>query len=130
VGDVLPNALALRAAKRHDPDGFLQVAEAASPAIGLGAVLTLVSGVGLVLQSDAWRFSMPWIVAGIAMIVIAGTAESVYFVRQLAAIRTTVDQQGKDAPEVAARLERVTHVAAVINALVVVVVWLMVFKPA
>jgi uncharacterized membrane protein len=128
-GDVVLNMLALQAYRSRDPAGFLQVAKTASPVIGSGAVLTLLSGLGLVLQSDAWRFSMAWIIAGIAMIVMAGAAESIYFGKQLQAIRSTLDEKGADAPEIAGFLRKVVTAATVINALFFVVVWLMVFKP-
>ncbi len=77
----------------------------------------------------SWRFSMAWIIAGIAVIVIAGAAESIYFRKKLQAIQSTLDEKGPDAPEIAGLLGKVAGAAAVINVLFFVVVWLMVFKP-
>lgn len=128
-GDVLLNTVAFRAYKRRDASGLLQSVEAATPAIGTGAVLTLLSGAGLVLESSAWQFTTPWVLAGIAMVVIAGSAESIYFGRQLTAIRAILDTKGREAPEIAEVLWKVVCAAAAINVMFVVVVWLMVFKP-
>ncbi len=128
-GDVVLNVLALQASRDRDPAALLQAAKTTTPVIGTGAVLTLLSGLALVLQSEAWRFSMAWIMAGLAVMVIAGAAESIYFRKKLGAIRSTLDEKGPEAPEIAGLLRKVAGAAAVINVLFFVVVWLMVFKP-
>jgi hypothetical protein len=120
--------LALQAAKDRDPTVLLKTVHTASPGIGIGAVLTLLSGIGLVLQSEVWRFSMIWIVAGIAMILVAGATEGTFFSKKLKAIQSMLDETGPDTPEIAVLLQKIATVATVINVLFFVVIWLMVFK--
>ena len=46
------------------PRQFLDLAELAGRAIGVGAVLTLLSGIALVVESDVWSFSMGFVLLG------------------------------------------------------------------
>ena len=129
-GDILLNVLAFRASEKSNIEEFLSIANSASPVIGTGAILTILGGVGLVLYSAAWSFLSFWIVAGLVMLVIAGTAESVYFKMKLKRISLLLSTQGPETPEITTSLYRLVRVGAVINVLFIIVIWLMIFKPA
>lgn len=107
---------------------FLKFAELAGRAIGVGAALTLITGIGLVLESDVWGFSMFFVLFGIAALVISGAIDSLYTRRRTRAIEATVEDEGSDSARAAADLRRVAVVNAVVIVLLVAVIWTMVFK--
>jgi uncharacterized membrane protein len=128
-GDIVLNVLAWQTSKDRNPEGFLQIVKAATPVIGGGAVLTLISGLWMIGQNEIWQFSMGWVLAGIAMIIIAGVAESIYFGLQLQMIRSELIEKGPQSPRIAVCMSNIVKVGAIINVLFIVVIWLMVFKP-
>lgn len=128
-GDIILNILTLKFYRDRDANGFLKIVRSVSPVVGIGAVLTLPSGIGLVLQSSTWSFSMFWILSGIFMVVIAGISESIYFSKQVRTIQSILTEKGPDNTEITTRMRHIIKVAAIINLLFLIVIWLMVFKP-
>ena len=128
-GDIILNILALKSYKEQDVNGFLKVVKWISPVVGIGAILTLPSGIGLVLQSSVWSFSMFWVLSGLFMVVIAGISESIYFSKQLREIQSILTEQVSDNTEVTTRMKHIIRIAFIINLLFLIVIWLMVFKP-
>ncbi len=127
-GDILLNVFAYRARRDGEVAAFLRTAETSTKVITVGAVLTIVTGIGLVLAEDAWRFTTGFVIVGIVVILIAGAADGTYFGKQVKAIGELVEEK-PDSPEIKARLTRIARAAVVINVLFLVVVWAMVFKP-
>ena len=128
-GDIILNMLALKSYKEQDVNGFLKVVKWISPVVGIGAILTLPSGIGLVLQSNVWSFSMLWILSGLFMVIIAGISESIYFSQQVRKIQSILTEQVSDDNEVTTRMKHIIRIAFIINLLFLIVIWLMVFKP-
>ena len=128
-GDIILNILALKSYKEQDVNGFLKVVKWISPVVGIGAILTLPTGIGLVLQSSVWSFSMFWVLSGLFMVVIAGISESIYFSKQLREIQSILTEQVSDNTEVTTRMKHIIRIAFIINLLFLIVIWLMVFKP-
>ena len=110
------------------PRQFLSLADRAGRAVGIGAGLTLLTGIALVVESDFWGFSMFFVWFGIAALVISGAVDSVFTRRQTAAIEAAIEDDGPDSPKVIAGFQRVARVNAVVIVLLVFVVWTMVFK--
>jgi uncharacterized membrane protein len=128
-GDIILNILALKSYKEQDVNGFLKVVKWISPVVGIGAILTLPTGIGLVLQSSVWSFSMFWVLSGLFMVVIAGISESIYFSKQLREIQSILTEQVSDNTKVTTRMKHIIRIAFIINLLFLIVIWLMVFKP-
>lgn len=128
-GDIILNILALKSYKEQDVNGFLKVVKWISPVVGIGAILTLPSGIGLVLQSSVWSFSMFWVLSGLFMVVIAGISESIYFGKQVRTIQSILTEQVSEDTGITARMKHIIRIAAIINLLFLIVIWLMVFKP-
>lgn len=128
-GDIILNILAIKAFKDRDATGFLKIVKSVSPVVGIGAILTLPSGIGLVLQSSTLSFSMFWILSGIFMVVIAGISESIYFSKQVLTIQSILTEKGSDDKGIMSRMRHIINVAAIVNLLFLIVIWLMVFKP-
>ncbi len=115
---------------RRAPRQFLDAAKLAGRAIGVGAVLTLLSGIALVfVESDVWSFSMGFVLFGIATIVISGAVDALYFRKQTSAIEVAIEEGGPESPEVHAGLLRLARANAIVILLYVATVWAMVFKP-
>ncbi len=112
------------------PRQFLKMADLAGRAIGIGAALTLVTGIGLVLESDFYGFSITFVLVGIGAILIAGAVEGMYSSRKLKAAKAAVeDDEGADASNVGESLRQVMMVNVGVLALLVFAIWAMVFKP-
>lgn len=111
------------------PRQFLKMADLAGRAIGIGAALTLVTGIGLVLESDFYGFSMTFVLIGIGAILIAGAVEGMYSSRKVKAAKAAVEEDGPEAAGVGASLRQVMMVNVGVLALLVFAIWAMVFKP-
>jgi uncharacterized membrane protein len=87
-------------------------------------LLVIASGVTMVILSDAWAFSQPWIYLALALIVI----EFVAGYRDLDRLKKG-REAGVETPEFAAALKAYMRFAPLAIALLGAVVVLMVFKP-
>jgi hypothetical protein len=128
-GVIVNNLLARYTRKTGNLTGFLENVKILGPVIAIGAMITLIAGIGLVLNNPVLHFSMLWIIAGITMIVVGGITESAYFKRKLKAIEIILNENGNDSPDAVLILTRVINVSSVLNVMLLIVVWLMVFKP-
>jgi hypothetical protein len=111
------------------PRQFLKLADVAGRAIGIGAVLTLVTGIALVLENDFYGFSMTFVLIGIGGLLISGAVDGMFTRRKVAALQAALDEEGSDAPGIGEGLRRVTMVNAAVIGILVFVIWAMVFKP-
>ncbi len=111
------------------PRQFLKLADVAGRAIGIGAALTLVTGIALVLESDFYGFSMTFVLIGIGGLLISGAVDGMFTRKRVAALQATMDEEGPDAPGIGEGLRRVMMVNAAVIGILVFVIWAMVFKP-
>ena len=128
-GVAILNLLGRHTRKNGDLAVFLKSAKTIGPVVGISAMLTLFAGIGLVLNNPVLHFSMIWIIAGIAMIAIGGITESAFFRKKVKALAVIVSEKGNGTPEAALILNKVVNVSTVLNAMLLLVIWLMVFKP-
>lgn len=87
-------------------------------------LLVIATGVTMVVVSDAWAFSQPWIYLALALIVI----EFVTGYRDLERLKTT-REGGVETPEFARAVRAYMRFAPLAIAMLGAVVVLMVFKP-
>lgn len=111
------------------PRQFLKLADVAGRAIGIGAALTLVTGIALVLESDFYGFSMTFVLIGIGGLLISGAVDGMFTRKRVAALQAKMDEEGPDAPGIGEGLRRVMMVNAAVIGILVFVIWAMVFKP-
>lgn len=111
------------------PRQFLKLADVAGRAIGIGAALTLVTGIALVLESDFYGFSMTFVLIGIGGLLISGAVDGMFTRRRVAALQAALDEESSDAPGIGEGLRRVMMVNAAVIGILVFVIWAMVFKP-
>ena len=111
------------------PRQFLRMADLAGRAIGIGAALTLVTGIGLVLEGG-YGFSTTFVLVGIGAILIAGAVEGMYSSRKMKAAKAAIeDDEGANASSVGESMRQVMMVNIGVLALLVFAIWAMVFKP-
>ena len=92
-------------------------------------VITLLAGVGLVLESDVWGFSMGWIIFAIVVVIASAILGMAFYAPQLRAVMEIVDENGPDDPDLAPRLRRIAVVFNIEVLFLIAVVFAMVFKP-
>lgn len=110
------------------PRQFLKMADLAGRAIGIGGALTLVTGIGLVLEIDRYGFTTTFVLIGIGTMLLAGAVEGMYARKKVAAVQAAVDE-GQEGADIGDSLRRVMMVNAGLIALLVFAIWAMVFKP-
>lgn len=118
----------IQAIRRGSVAEFLEMVEATALLPMIGALLLLATGIGMILVVDAWSITSGFVLIGLAVILVSGTTESAYFGRQAVALRALLDRSETTA-EIGSRLRGLLRVALVLDALFLLVVWAMVFKP-
>lgn len=118
----------IQAIRRGSVAEFLEMVEATALLPMVGALLLLATGIGMILVVDAWSITSGFVLVGLAVILVSGTTESVYFGRQAAALRSALDRP-EAYREISSRLGGLLRVALILDALFLFVVWAMVFKP-
>jgi uncharacterized membrane protein len=88
----------------------------------------LLTGVALVLTGAGWSFTQPWILAALALLVVAFLIGAVYLSRVGAAL-LRVAGEGAGSADVRAVLDRWLLGYGAVLLILVAVVWDMVFKP-
>lgn len=121
-------AMVLQARRTGRVAELLDSVEQTAPIPAVGGLLVLGSGIGLVLVVDAYGILSGFVLIGIGVIVVSGAAESIYFGRQVTAIRGLL-QDATRPGEVRLRLTRLLRAAVAVDVLYLLVIWAMVFKP-
>lgn len=144
-GTVFLNGLYGQQAKRRQGVGGLaivQATESVAKVAGLFIYAVFISGILLVLENDAWSFGDPWISAAMGLYIVAlGLSHGLLQpnVRKMSALMSELVAAGPPPegaagpPPQVAELERrgrvVGIVSAVLNVAVVVILYLMIWKP-
>ncbi|HWL65106.1 MAG TPA: DUF2269 family protein [Actinomycetota bacterium] len=93
------------------------------------AILTLVTGVVLVLTSNgAYTFEDPFVVAGIAGIVISGVLGGTYYAKAAQSISAAVNERGLEDAGTRSQLDRLRLIAWVETAMLLGIELLMVYR--
>lgn len=96
---------------------------------GPAAAIVLIFGLLMVWQSDAWSFGQTWVWLSLVLAVAAMGVGAAFYGPEGARIGAITAERGPDDPEVKRRVARVAMVNRVEVAVMVVIVFLMVFKP-
>ena len=127
-GDIMLNVLVYQARSDGEVANFLRTAATSTKVITVGAVLTLLMGIGLVVADEVYGFTTGFVIVGFVVILIGGAADGTYFNKQVEAISALLEEN-PGSPEINVRLGSIGRAAAVINVLFLAAVWAMVFKP-
>lgn len=93
-----------------------------SPAAGL----TLIFGILMVLEHDGFEFTQAWILVGLSAIALSAIMGMGFLGPQSKRLVTEIEA---DDPGAVGRLRAIARVAYLDNAILLVAVWAMVFKP-
>ena len=94
------------------------------------SLFTVVFGVALVATQPGYRFTDLWILIGFGGIILSGVAQMTVAERANRRFLHVAEQHGLDHPEVAGAARRLTVGSAADIAILLIVVWAMVAKPA
>lgn len=133
-GGVATQFFALRALRSREP-GRLSAFAADVEWVGnrvfmLAALLTLVAGLALVLESDAWGFGDDWIVIALALFAVTFVAGAAFFGPESGRISKLVASEGADSPAVQARIRRILVLSRLDLVLLFLIVFDMSVKPS
>jgi len=132
-GSILLDILARRTLRMGDREAVLGVARTSDFVSRVilfpGGVITLLAGIGLVLESDAWRFTMGWVIFAIVIVLASAALGMAFYPRQLAALERAASEAGPSDPEIPRRLLRILNVSSIETVALLAVLWAMVFKP-
>ena len=93
------------------------------------AILMLVTGILLVVTSNgAYTFEDPFVVAGIAGIVISGVLGGTYYAKAAQSISTAVRERGLEDPSAQQQLDRLRLIAWVETVMLLLIELLMVYR--
>ncbi len=130
VGGGIFGAVLTERAKRADHDHKLGITRdmefAATRVFNPSAILLTIFGILMVIESDVFEFEQAWIIMGIGGVVASAILGMGFLGPQ--ATKLASELEGHH-PGADARLSRISQVALLDLAILVVVVWAMVAKP-
>lgn len=127
-GSILLNHMAIQARRARKPEAFLKTVQAFSKSIGTGGILTLLTGIGLVVTVESWTFTSLFVLIGLGAVVVSATTESFHFQKRIDATASLVTKR-PHSPDIPAHLKRITRSALAVNVLFLFTIWAMVAKP-
>jgi hypothetical protein len=122
-------AHAIRYTKLNDPVSLLKTVMGARPVIYTGVIVTLLAGLSLVLTSEVWSFSKPFVMAGLGAMIIGFSMDRFYIAPRGKKVHGIIQERGPQDPAILPILRSIVAGAAFSNSLFIIVVWFMVFKP-
>lgn len=133
VGAVIfQNAVMARASRASDRTAVLRLSrelEWVGPwLIGPASLVVIALGIWLVLLEEDWAFSQLWIWLALVLVAVS-TVQGIYSGPEGKRVQRLADERGPDDGQVRRRLIRLLWLERLDVLILVVVVWLMVFKP-
>ena len=124
---------ALRAMKATNPERMVEFGEdvgwISQRVLTPAALLAVVSGVWMVIDSDFWGFGDDWIVLGIVLFAITFLAGAGFFGPEAGRIGKLVEAEGPASPLVQARLTRLLALSRADLMLLFLIIFDMAVKP-
>jgi uncharacterized membrane protein len=133
-GGVATQFFALRALASGDSRriaGFaLDIKWVGDRVLASASLLTLVAGIALVWESEAWGFGDDWIVIALVLFAITFAAGVGFFGPESARIAKVVESEGADSPAAQARISRILVLSRLDLVLLFLIVFDMAVKPS
>ena len=98
--------------------------------LALASLLTLIAGIALVWESEAWGFGDDWIVIALVLFAITFVAGVGFFGPESGRIAALVSSEGADSPAAQARIRRILILSRVDLVLLFLIVFDMAVKPS
>jgi uncharacterized membrane protein len=133
-GGAILQFVALRAMRSTDPmrlvDFGADIEWIGNRVLVPTALLAVVSGVWLVIDSDFWGFGDDWIVIGIVLFAITFLAGALYFGPQAGQLGKLAEAEGPTSPAVLAKLQRLIALTRADLMLLFLIIYDMSVKPS
>ena len=133
-GGVATQFFALRALKSGDSAriaGFaLDIKWIGDRVLAFASLLTLIAGIALVLESDAWGFGDDWIVIALVLFAVTFLAGVGFFGPESGRIAALVSSEGAESPAAQARIRRILVLSRIDLVLLFLIVFDMAVKPS
>jgi uncharacterized membrane protein len=122
--------LAVRARQiGKEPELIAQMEWAGSRIGGPAVIVTLTTGIWMVLRSNAWQFDQGWVLGGLIILVFLFLIGIGFHVPQYKRIHKARAEHRNDSPTVQRLINRSFAAAQIEVVLIAIVIFLMVFKP-
>lgn len=92
-------------------------------------IITAAAGIWLVIDSPAYGFGEDWVVLGIIAVAVSATLGMAFFAPQAGKVLKLAAEKGPGDPAVTSGIDRILLISRLELVLLVVVVYMMVFKP-
>lgn len=96
---------------------------------GPAVIVTLATGIWMVLRSNAWQFDQWWVLGGLIILAILFLVGIGFHVPQYKRIYEAKSEQGDDSPIVQQLMKQSFTASQIEVVLIVIAIFLMVFKP-
>jgi uncharacterized membrane protein len=96
---------------------------------GPAVIISLGTGLWMVVGTNLWQFSQAWVVGGLIILILLFLVGVGFHLPQYKRIRAASEEYGKDSLVVQQLIRRSFAAAQIEVALLVIVIFLMVFKP-
>jgi uncharacterized membrane protein len=130
---IVLNAVVTRANRRADSSAAVRLSRDVDWVgpwlIGPSAAVVIGLGIWLVVLEEEWAFSQAWIVLSLVLVGVSMILGIGYFGPEGKRISRMADERGAEDPEVRRRMGRLLGFSQVDVLILLVVLWLMVFKP-
>ena len=91
--------------------------------------IVLLAGLALVLESEVYDFSMVWILFAIVIVIASAILGGAFSSRRLKTLFALAEERGPADPAVSQSFGTVLNVATIETLILLIVAWVMVFKP-
>ena len=98
--------------------------------LAIASILTLIAGIALVWESEAWGFGDDWIVIALALFAFTFLAGVGFFGPESGRISALVEREGADSPAAQARIRRILVLSRIDLVLLFLIVFDMTVKPS
>ena len=128
-GAILLNVLVFRVDGMGGAATFFKVVKATDPAINVAAPLMILSGIWLVLINEQFGFTTPFVVIGMAAIVVSALSGLFYFLKEIKNLGAMIETRGNEDKEVEERFQRFAVAWSALNVIYLAAAWAMIIKP-
>lgn len=122
--------LAVRARQVGEELGLISQMEWVGSRVGGPAVIiTLGTGIGMVVRTDAWQLTQLWVMGGLIILVLLFLVGVGFHVPQYKRIHAAIEEYGQDSTNVRGLIGRSFTAAQIEVVMIAIAMLLMVFKP-
>ncbi len=131
-GSIILQFFAFRVNRSRDPKrtvDFVDYADLAGRVFNVAGIVVAAAGIWMVIDIEAYDFDQAWIIYALAVVGASALLGMFFHSPNTKRILAVAAERGAEDPEIGLGLRRIVLVAQIELALLVLVVYVMVFKP-